>query len=81
MFLMKIDKLMEKLRSTSSIYCQHNSISSHQNSGVTGDKKKGRLVIRYKNILVIILLIWMFSFAYYRNNVPLNTLDPNRVRK
>ena len=22
----------------------------------------------------------MFSFAYYRNNVPFNTLDPSRVR-
>ena len=47
----------------------------------TGDKEKlGRLVIRYKNILLIILVIWMFSFAYYRNNVPFNTLDPSRVR-
>lgn len=80
MFSMKIDKLMQKLRSTRSIYCQHDSISSPQRTGVTGDKEKGRLVIRYKNILLIILVIWMFSLAYYRNNVPVTTLDPNRVK-
>ena len=48
---------------------------------VTSYKKKlERLVIQYKNILMIILVIWMFSFAFYRNNVPFNTLDPSRVR-
>ena len=48
---------------------------------VTSNKKKlGRLVIQYKNILLMILVIWMFSFAFYRNNVPINTLDPSRVR-
>ena len=30
--------------------------------------------------MLIILVIWMFSFAFYRNNVPFNTLDPSRVR-
>ena len=39
-----------------------------------------RIVVQNKNILLIILVIWMFSFAYYRNNVPFNTLDPSRVR-
>ena len=39
-----------------------------------------RIVVQNKNIFLIILVIWMFSFAYYRNNVPFNTLDPSRVR-
>ena len=43
--------------------------------------KKGKYILRYKNILLIILVIWMFSFAYQRNNVPLLSEDPGRVRK
>ena len=76
MFLVKIDKLMQKLRSCS--YCQHNSMSSSESTGVTGYKEK---LGRYKTILFLILVIWMFCFAFYRNNVPLKTLDPNRVKE
>ena len=49
---------------------------------ITGDKvKKRKLIFLSKNILLIILVIWMLSFAYHRTNVPLFTEDPSRVRK
>ena len=49
---------------------------------ITGDKvKKRKLIFLYKNILLIISVIWMLSFAYQRTNVPLFTEDPGRVRK
>ena len=43
--------------------------------------KKRKLIIRYKNILLIILVIWIFSFACQRNNIPQFSKDPSLVRK
>ena len=47
------------------------------------DEKTGKLIFRYKHILLIIVVIWIFSEIlqkYYRNNNPVNILDPSRVR-
>ena len=49
---------------------------------IIGEKEiKGKLMFRYKNISLIIVVILMFSLAYYRNNVPVITLDPSRVKE
>ena len=46
------------------------------------ERKIRSLVIKYKNILLILAVIWMGSFAYFRSRsgAAVKSIDPNRVR-
>ena len=46
------------------------------------ERKIRSLVIKYKNILLILAVIWMCSFAYFRSGygAVVRSIDPNRVR-
>ena len=46
------------------------------------ERKIRSLVIKYKNIVLILAVIWICSFAYFRSGpgAAVKTIDPNRVR-
>ena len=46
------------------------------------ERKIRSLVIKYKNIILILAVIWMGSFAYFRSGsgAAVRSIDPNRVR-
>ena len=40
-----------------------------------------KLISRHKNILILMTVVWLFSFGYYHHQkVPVKTMDPRRVR-
>ena len=50
---------------------------------IKNDRKIRSLVIKYQNIVLILAVIWMCSFAYFRSSSGPSgrTIDPNRVKR
>ena len=50
---------------------------------IKNERKMRSLVIQYKNIVLILVVMWICSFTYFRSGpgAAVKTIDPNRVRK